>query len=93
MSPLSSIEAFRSSREEMTSHDFGRRVGDTMWDDEPPVPFLVYASNYWIECLPDGRHVVTIENNGAITGEGKTLEDLEEMLYDYARNQEAEPSP
>ena len=90
---LSSIDVFRASREEMSSHAFGRRIGDAMWDDEPPVPFLIYARNYWIECLPDGRHVLTIENGGAITGEDRALSDLESMLFDFARTAEDTPEP
>ncbi|MEP1315430.1 MAG: hypothetical protein ABJN42_13630 [Roseibium sp.] len=81
---LTSLEDFRATRVEMPAHAFGDLVSDAQWEGDD-TPFLVYADCYWIEKLDDGRHMVTIENDGGITGEGVTLEDLEEKLYDWAR--------
>lgn len=82
------IEAFRASRQQMTGPELGSLVQDLAWDDQPDSQFLVYAEAYYIEILEDGRHMLTIENQGWITEgpEGHSLSDLEGFLFDYAKD-------
>ena len=98
--PLSDLESFRKTRCRMRAAEFGRLVGDMSWDEDAGSEFLVYAAGYWVEALPDGQHMLTIGNQGMITGAGRSLEDLEAELFDYAWNEtraapkpEAEPGP
>lgn len=81
--PLSDIDSFRRTRVEMKARSFGELVGDLGWEDDGEADFLVYAAGYWIEALHDGRKMLVLENHSWITGEGETLESLEEMLFDF----------
>lgn len=90
------LEDFRATRTEMSATAFGELIGDLMWEDEPDTTFLVYADTYYIEVLDDGRYLLTLENTGSITGStdgDKTLEDIEEELFEFARDAENVPRP
>lgn len=84
--PFTDLESFRATRTEMKASDFGTLVGDTLWEEDDDSKFLVYAAGYWIEVIEDGRHMLTLENLGWLTGhDGETLETLEERLFDFTR--------
>ncbi|KXV06782.1 hypothetical protein [Acetobacter malorum] len=78
-------EEFVNSRKEMTNREFGKLVGDMMWDDKPEQKFLVYDDSFYIEVLGDGRYNLLIGNEETITNETTSLSDLEEQLFDYAK--------
>lgn len=84
-SPFTDLEGFRATRTEMAAREFGELVGDLQWETDDS-RFLVYGAGYWIEALDDGRHLLTLENAGWITGQdGETLETLEERLFEFTR--------
>lgn len=77
--------AFQATRTEMTGMAFGKQIGDRMWEDQPEASLLVYEGRWYIDICQDGRHMLTLENRGWITGHGVTLEDLERELFTFAR--------
>ncbi len=78
------FEAFRSTRREMTSREFGELIQDRMWDDCPEVPFLVYEDSYWIERTGDEDYSLIIGNLSWATGPDYDLLDLERELFKYS---------
>lgn len=75
---------FQSTRRQMNSHEFGRLVGDSNWEDEPAKTFLVYDNQWWIEVCADGRLALVLENLSWVTGAEHELEDLERKLYEFS---------
>lgn len=78
---------FVKSRREMTNREFGKLVGDMMWDDEPEQKFLVYDDCFYIEVLGDGRYNLLIGNEETMTNEATSLSDLEKKLFEYAKSE------
>ncbi|MCW3783901.1 hypothetical protein [Defluviimonas salinarum] len=89
------IDEFRATRREMSAQNFGGLVKDLAWEGDPETVFLVYDDAFYIEKLDDGRFLLTIENQGWITGDPDdlTLEDLEARLFDWAQPEDAAPAP
>lgn len=83
MFQIKTLEQFRETCRIMTAPDFGELVGDSSWQDKPETLFRVYAESFYIEILQDGRHMLTIENNGWIEPE-TSLSELESILFDFA---------
>ena len=81
----SAFRAFQSTRKEMTAKEFGDLVGDAQWEDDDQTRFLVYEDAWYIEVCADGRHLLTIENRGWMTGTDGTLEDLERELHAFSQ--------
>lgn len=76
----------------MTFEEFqatGRDVADVepYAQDDEHRPGRVYVDVLYIECVSDGRMMVTIGNGGDITGRDVTLADLERMLYEFAKSE------
>lgn len=76
-------EEFVATKQRMSSHAYGKLVGDAAWEDEPPVTFLVYANTLYIEADSDGTHILRIERQCWWTDGGRTLHDLEQILFDW----------
>lgn len=74
------FEEFVATRQRMTSHEFGKLIGDAMFADEPAVSFLVYANGYWIE-ERGSEYYLQIGRSEWQTG---ILDILEEELYKFA---------
>lgn len=47
------------------------------------VKFLVYANTLYIEADSDGTHILRIERQCWWTDGGRTLHDLEQILFDW----------
>lgn len=85
--PLGDLGSFRKTRTEMKASEFGLLVGDRQWQEHEDTTFLVYGAGYWIEQLENGMHMLTEGDRPMITGEGTTLEDLEEVLFYVAASE------
>ena len=79
------FEAFRATRRVLGSRDYGKLIGDAMWEDEPEMQFLVYEDQSWIEITGDNQYCLVLENAIWTTGPDTDLVDLEKKLFAYGR--------
>lgn len=75
---------FQASKQVMKAADFGRVIGDAMWENEPDLEFLVYDKQWYIEICASDRYLLVLGNQNWLTGPDISLEDLERKLFDYS---------
>lgn len=80
------FKAFKATRKQVTGLEYAGLIGDRAWEDDPDRQLLVYEDSWYIEITDDGRYMLTLENQGWITGEDGTLDDLERELFRYAKD-------
>lgn len=86
------LQAFIDTEKILTTEEdmrefFAEELGIEFCFDVLPAALFIYDESYYIEQLPDGRFQVGAGDEDAIRG---TLPEMQEVLYDYVRENLAE---
>ncbi|MTH62156.1 hypothetical protein [Paracoccus litorisediminis] len=81
------LEEFRTSLRAMTPAEYTDAYGHSEVADscEPGDTLAVYHGGTWIIRRPDGSHYLMLEASEYDTRDGKTLGDLERILWEWQR--------